>query len=50
MLFDIAIYESSDVEGGGAGLICSLGDGEGVKQLIQDLDGFLVLRLGIGRI
>lgn len=50
MLFDIAIYESSDVERGGAGLVCCLRDGEGVKQLIQDLDGLLVLRLGVGRI
>lgn len=50
MFFDVAIYESGNIEGGGASLIRSLRDGEGVKQLIKNLDRLLILRLGIGRI
>lgn len=50
MLFDIAIYKSSNIERGGAGFVCGLRDGESVEQLIQNLDGFLVLGLGVGRV
>lgn len=45
MLLNVAIDESSDVARSSARLIRSLGDGQLVQQLIEHLDGFLVLAL-----
>ncbi len=50
MLLDVSIDESSDVARSSARLVGSLGDGQLVQELIEDLDGFLVLAFLSGRI
>ena len=50
MLLNVAIDERSDVACSSARLIGRLRDGQLVQQVIEDLDGFLILALSIGRI
>ena len=45
MLLNVSIDESSDVARSSACLISSLRDGQLVHQLVEDLDGFLILAL-----
>ena len=50
MLFNVAIDESSDVASSSACLISGLWNGEGVQELIEHLDRFLVFGLGVCRV
>ena len=50
MFLNITIDERSDVTGCGAGLVGGLRNGQLVQQVIEHLDGFLVLGLGVCRI
>ena len=47
MLFNVTIDECGDVTGCGAGLVGGLRNGQLVQQVIEHLDGFLVLGLGV---
>ena len=47
MLFNIAVDESGDTASSSARLIGSLGDGKLSEKLVKNLDGFLILGLGV---
>ena len=48
VLFNIAIYESSNVACSTAGLVGGFGEAESIKKLVEDFDGLLILGLGVG--
>ena len=50
MLLNVSIDEGSDVACSSARLVRGLGDGQLVQQLIEHLDGFLILALLSGGI
>ena len=50
MLLDVTIDECGDVTGCGAGFVGGLRNGQLVQQVIEHLDGFLVLGFGVCRI
>jgi urease gamma subunit len=48
IFFDVTVNECRDVASSSARLICGLRDGKGVQELIEHLDGLLVLGLDVG--
>lgn len=50
MLLNVTINECGDIAGCSAGFGGGLGNGQLVQQVIEHLDGFLVLGLGVCRI